>query len=282
MLFAESHGDRKTFELLWDWTRRSLRRDDGLFSWRWMPGVATPVSDKNDAADGDLLIAWALARAARRWNEPQWAAQSGFIAAAILHNLAVEIDGRLLLLPGIDGFRQKDEATINLSYYVWPAIDELVKATPDRRWRRLASDGLWLLDNATFGTHALPPDWMSFGPQASRIATGWPPQFGYEAVRIPLYLAWRGERARLSRFITAWHATLVGGRPPAFIDLETGALPGYTASGGFAAVLELAQLAANGAPGELPSAKLTDEDDYYAASLKMLSALAATEAFPTR
>lgn len=278
MLFAEYAGDRPTFERLWQWTQASLRRPDGHFSWRWTPEARDPVADKNNAADGDLLIAWALARAGRRWNEPAWRAQSTFIAAALLNNLTVEVGGRLVLLPGIDGFRRTDGVVVNLSYYVWPALAMFAEASGDPRWKRLATEGQAVLDKAAFGAHRLPPDWLLLGPSGSRIAPGWPPQFGYEAVRIPLYLAWSGDRARLARFIDAWQATLTGGRPPAFIDLESGALPGYTASGGYAAVFELAQRVSDGRLGPLDSAGLSADDDYYSASLKLLSAMAIAEA----
>ena len=42
-----------------------LQRGDGLFSWKWSPNTSDPVPDKNNAADGDILIAWALMRERR-------------------------------------------------------------------------------------------------------------------------------------------------------------------------------------------------------------------------
>ncbi len=277
MLFAEAAGDRATFERLWEWTQASLRRPDGLFAWRFTPGTANPVSDKNNASDGDLLIAWALARAARRWSESRWTAQSGFITAAVLTYMTAMVAGRLVLLPGLEGFRRGNDAIVNLSYYVWPALEEFARSTSDPRWKRLTEDGLTMLDQASFGPLHLPPDWLQVGPAGQSIAEGWPPQFGYEAVRIPLYLAWNGQRPRLQRFVTAWKQVQVGGRPAAFIDLKSGALPDYAANGGYQAVFELAQQVSAGTHAPLPATGLTDEDDYYSASLKMLSAIAARE-----
>ncbi len=73
MLFAEAFDDRATFDRVWNWTRANLRRpDSALFAWRWDPNSENPVADTNNATDGDILIAWALARAARHWHAPAY------------------------------------------------------------------------------------------------------------------------------------------------------------------------------------------------------------------
>src|SRR5262249_27808491 len=75
MLFAESFDDRATFDRIWRWTRDKLQRSDSaLFSWRWDPNGDKPIADTNNATDGDTLIAWALARAAQRWQVPEYRA----------------------------------------------------------------------------------------------------------------------------------------------------------------------------------------------------------------
>lgn len=279
LLFAESNDDRETFRTIWEWTAASLQRKDGLFSWRWSPKTADPVPDKNNAADGDILIAWALARAARRWNEPRWLVHAKRIQAAVLDHLAVEFQGRLVLLPGAQGFVRGNRRVVNLSYYVWPAIHDFAEQAGDQgRWRRLEADGLWLLDRAAFGTYELPPDWMSFGGQDVRIADGWPPYFGFDAIRIPLYLAWHNNARRLGRFLAAWRTPRFDGRPPAWINLVDGAVAPYPSSGGYEAVSAVTQFVAGDMNGPPPAPALVDGDDYYSASLKLLSALAGQEA----
>ncbi len=283
MLFAESNGDKDTFQKLWQWTSATLQRGDGLFSWRWTPKAADPVADKNNAADGDILIAWALARGAKRWQEPRWAASSQTIQGAILDQLAIEFQGRLILQPGVQGFTRGERRIVNLSYYVWPAINDFAQAAGEQtRWRRLDADGLWLLDNAAFGTYRLPPDWLSIGSQEPRIADGWPPYFGFDAVRIPLYLAWRNEAARLGRFVSAWQTPQFSGKPPAWINLKDGSVAPFPSSGGYDAVLTLTQFVSDGMLTKPPFAALADADDYYSASLKLLSNMAAQEAHLTK
>jgi endoglucanase len=276
MLFAEGNDDRVTFRSLWDWTYSSLKRRDGLFSWRWSPAAPDPVADKNNATDGDLLIAWALARASRRWREPEWMRQSLAIQDAIMGKLAVEVAGRVVLLPGVDGFRRKDSVVVNLSYYVWPAIREFAEADRRGRWRQLETDGLWLLDNAAFGTYRLPPDWLLFGNHEVKIAEGWPPYFGFDAIRIPLYLAWSNDVGRLTRFLSMWQTPRFAGQPPAWINLQDGSVAPYPAPAGYRAVVALAQFAAGGPPLGAAS-DLLETDNYYSASLKLLCNLATRE-----
>jgi len=58
MLIAVSNNDQQTFDKLWQWTQKTLKnKDNGLFYWRYNPAEANPVSDKNNASDGDTLIA---------------------------------------------------------------------------------------------------------------------------------------------------------------------------------------------------------------------------------
>jgi endoglucanase len=60
MLFAVHYGDRAQFDRVWQWTKRNLQvRDDALLAWKWEQGA---VTDRNNASDADILVAWALAR----------------------------------------------------------------------------------------------------------------------------------------------------------------------------------------------------------------------------
>lgn len=284
MLFAESHDDRQAFERLWAWTNRTLRRSDGLYSWRWVPWGTNHVPDTNNASDGDILMAWALMRAAVRWREPRFDAASRALQRAILDRLSSSVGPLTVLLPGMDGFHRGARRVVNLSYYVWPALRDFSAGGIDAaRWRRLDQDGLAILDRAAFGALKLPPDWALVGQGDVAIADGWPPRFGYDAIRIPLYLAWGRRNDRLDRFVAAWRTARVGTRPPAWVDLRSGAMPGYVANGGYEAVEKLAIAGAGGgriAEAAMPA--LDAADDYYAASLKMLARLAAHELKDTR
>lgn len=272
MLFAEAAGDRESFERLWSWTDGHLSRPDmRLFSWRFDPRADPPVADPNNATDGDLVIAWALMRAARRWDAPRHAATARDIRAAVAANLVVDAATGPVLLPGLNGFRKDATVTLNPSYYVWPALDAFAAAEPDGPWRALAAAGEALLSKARFGVHALPADWISLDADGQATpAAGWPPRFGYDAVRTPLYLAWSGRSALLEPFRAYWGPRLKSGAaPPAWIDVATGQQADYAAPPGMLAV-------ARWVCGSPPS-PADWGGDYYSTALAGLVALGAAE-----
>ncbi len=295
MLFAEAAGDRASFDRIWNWTRAKLqRRDNALFSWRWDPAdEKTPVADRNDASDGDILIAWALIRAAHRWNRPGHAragyAQAGYAQAArrivadIRRWLVVAVPGAapgmLVLLPGADGFRSEDGVTIvNPSYYVYPALKDFARIQPAPEWQRLRRDGLRLLADARFGRWGLTPDWIDIGAEGTIApAAKYPARFGFEAIRVPLYLIWAGEATpeRLASYLDFWNE--FGNKPiPAWTEFKDNSLAPYAGSTGFHAIVQLARGFGQPTPAPLPT--IGDTDDYYSASLSLLAAIAQREA----
>ena len=96
-------NDRAAFERIWAWTRANLMvRDDQLIAWRWEPGQRPAVSDMNNASDGDILIAWALAEAAELWADVAHRASGRRIAVEIGRKLALfKSPHGALLLPGV-------------------------------------------------------------------------------------------------------------------------------------------------------------------------------------
>lgn len=281
MLLAAAHDDRAAFRLIHGWTRRTLARPgDRLFSWRYRPGATPAVDDPNNATDGDLYIAWALAWAGERWHNPALSAAASAIAHDVLRLLTREFGGRLLLLPGAAGFEDPRRVVVNPSYYVFPAFAVLGRHVADRRWQRLVDDGLWLLRQARFGRWGLPPDWLEIrrGDTACAPAGGWPPRFSFDAVRVPLLLAWAGHadapaaQAAL-RFWTAPDRPL----PPAWVDLVTGATADFPASEGVRAIAALVGSAAS-PPRPMSPPQLGPGDDYYSAALKMLVSVALSQA----
>jgi len=276
MLFAVAFDDRATFDRVWHWTRDKLRQPEGaLFSWRWDPNGKEPIADANNASDGDVLIAWALARAARRWHEPGYAAEAHRIAVDIRQRLIKKIAGRLVLLPGVDGFTHEDgSVVVNPSYYVYPALAEFPRLDGSATWGRLRHDGLQLLTKARFGEWQLPPDWVAVDKRGGVTpATPMPPRFGFDAIRIPLYLVWGREATGqlLASEMRFWGA--FSDKPmPAWVDVTSGALAPFPAPAGFQAVIDLARAQLHGKPA--PVAQIGDSDDYYSASLILLAGMA--------
>jgi len=281
MLFAEAFDDRATFERTYAWARRTLRRSDGLYSWRFRPDARIPVEDPNNATDADLYMAWALLRAADRWNEPEWRREGQAIGQAVLRRLVVEVGGRTVLLPGAAGFNHPDRVVVNPSYYAFPALLALSRAVPDRTWQRLISDGTTMLRATRFGRWGLPADWVELPRSAGsqmRPAAGWHTRFSFDAVRVPLHLVWAGmaDEPALRAAVTFWNdpAHLVR---PAWTDLRTGQVAPYAAPPGMNAVAEVSTALGWQRSMARPLPGVGAQDDYYSAALAMLARLALRE-----
>ncbi len=278
LLLAAAHDDRATFDKLWDWTKTHLAlREDALLAWKWEPSKdgagSGRVPDLNNASDGDLLVCWALLRAGRRFHEARYITASRKISAAIRSELIRQTPQGSVLLPGAQGFIRDDGIVVNLSYWVFPALEELYRAEHEPAFRALERSGHKLLSHARFGRWNLPPDWLLVGEEL-RPAPGFAPRFGYDALRIPLYLAWAGRRRDLlTPFLGYWHAQSAQD-PAAWVDLVNDAqgekaLPATAVLRAFSAVGEKI------APTEVIPP--LDEEDYYSASLRLLVELAAHE-----
>jgi endoglucanase len=283
LLLAEAFDDRPTFDKLLGWTRATLLRPEGLHAWRFRPG-GVGVDDQNNATDGDLYIGWALLRAAQRWGRGTYGQMALTLGQAISERLVLPVQGRTLLLPGVRGFADGAKVLINPSYYAFPALQAFGQASGDAVWQRLADDGVKLLREARFGRWGLPADWVELprGESAGPVmAAGRPPRFSYDAVRVPLHLAWAGmtEEPALDAATRFWSETN-GTAPPAWTDLRTGQLGGELATSGMAAIAAVSAGSRRGRVNSQGLPKVAQARDYYAAALTLLARLAANEAPP--
>jgi endoglucanase len=275
MLLAEAAGDRQRFAQLWDWTRDHLRRPDGLFSWSFgacPDGKGGCVTDTNNASDGDILIAWALLRAGKDWNRPDYRDASRAIAEVLADRQIKRLGGFYLLLPGSQGFTSGDAVVVNLSYWIFPALRDFGAAFQQPAWQALTDSGYELLRQARFGKWGLPPDWLQVGGGDLKPAPGFPPRYGFNAVRVPLHLAWVG-RAPLDLqepFRNFWRAPHPQG-VPAWADLTSDAVAPYAWSAGVQAIGVMA--GGDGGPMPNPAA----DDGYFSWSLALLAQIAAAE-----
>ncbi|WP_349370115.1 glycosyl hydrolase family 8 [Salinarimonas sp.] len=283
MLIAVRAGDRAGFDRIWDWTRRSLMiREDGLVAWRWEEGESPGVTDPNNATDGDVLVAWALLEAAERWRVPAYAEAARALAVAVGEATLIETPYGLSMLPGAAGFRagdQPDGPIANLSYWVFPAFDRLAGIAPEYPWAALEETGLSLIAQARFGPLRLPPDWIALGGETLAPADGFAPLFGYNGIRIPLYLAWAGSggREHLAMFAGMWSERDDIG--PFEIDVATGAATEEMGGDGYKAIAAFVGCALQGRP--LPERlRSVPMQKYYPTTLHILTLIAIEERFP--
>jgi len=276
MLLAAAAGDWPGFDRIWNWTRTRLgRRDFPLFAWKWSQR-SERVEDWNNATDGDILIAWALARAGRARDRDDLRLAALQTALAVRARLTMRIAGAPALLPGLKGFVFPGRVSLNLSYYVFPAFQEFASLDGSDGWNALAEAGRGLARRARFGAASLPPDWLDMAPDGHVTpAKDRPARFGFDAVRVPLHLAWAGMTAPedLDVYRQAW--TAEGNlRPPAWRALDGGDDARYPASSG---VMAFADLVAGRRPATATLWSAVGDEGYYAASLALLALTAADE-----
>ena len=223
------------------------------------------------------MIAWGLLEAAARWQDAALFAEGRALAQDILRLLVRAPGGRTLLVPGLRGFEHPTYVVVNPSYYIFPAFPVLADAVPDPAWVQIAAHGIALLRTGRFGRWQLPPDWLAVTgrTQLPRPAPGWPTRFSYDAVRVPLYMAWAG----LAHEPAVVAAARMWGRPasaimPAWVDLMSGQSADYPAPSGIRAIAHLAIAASSGQGGPAQMPDVAEADDYYSAALTLLSRLA--------
>ncbi|WP_244631112.1 glycosyl hydrolase family 8 [Aureimonas sp. ME7] len=207
LLLAVLADDAANFDRIWSFTRTQLLvRDDGLAAWRWTPGQQPPVTDLNDASDGDILIAYALARGGALWQRPDLTEAAASLADSIGSRLLFINEDHTLLRPAVTGFDRGERAdgpVVNLSYWVFEAFDDLAALAPNYDWKGAVDGGKALLASV-LSDSSLPPEWLSVA-RIARPADGFPAEFGYNALRIPLYLlrAGDGDEAILRKMASA-------------------------------------------------------------------------------
>lgn len=267
LILAYQANDRDTFERIARWTRDNLSRPDmALHAWRYDPRQPVPVSDPNNATDGDLVIAWALALAGKRWSVQEWLDRSAQIRKAIKAHCVISRYGHSLLLPGIVSFVEAKQVTLNLSYFAWPALDYFARIDGKGEWGAVISSAEQITKLAQFGPHRLPADWVVItGPKDVAPAPDKQPRFGFDAIRVPLYAIAGGRTALVEPIAQWWSGCIAQPRPiPAWVDVVTGEEANFALSSGGQSVV--ARLLKMPVPAVL-------DTDYYSASLQMLSTL---------
>ncbi len=278
MLFATEARDRTTFEAIHRFTLSQLRREDHLHRWLWLPDAEPRTPDANNATDGDVYIAWALLRAADIWDAPDHRMSALAIIRALETSLVRRHADLTFLLPGVDGFEHDSHWVLNLSYGVVPAWRIFARHGDRQLWHAISASHLRLLERARFGRFGLPPDWLRLERDTPEIrvsmAAEWPPRFSYDAVRVPLLLAWAGHANHPvgEAALALWRTS---SPPPAWTDLSTDAVSPYPAAPGIVAIGDLLAAMVRRAATPVLEVPIPDTDDYYSSALRLLAVMAA-------
>jgi endoglucanase len=303
MILAVAAGDKETFERIWGFTERTLYvRGDKLAAWKFQPDTtktastsensaqsdapaSTPsgsVADKNNATDGDILIAWALAEASAAGFGTAYGVRSGEIVKAIkTATYKLEPFG-LQIMPGKAGFSAEERGglpVVNPSYWVFPAFDRLAVLQPDPMWASLKKSGLEHIEASKQFPAALLPDWVSLNTaEAKRVtAAGFDDAYSYNAIRIPLYLAMTGSGSRRTLRAGFEHWFQIEG-PLRTVGVQDRALRDQLIDPGYEAIRALYACATASTP--IPSAITASLDsNYYPATLQLLAVAAARRSY---
>lgn len=292
MTLAAHFGDEQAFGRMFDWTERNLAvRADGLLAWRWKPNAADPTPDRNNASDGDLFYAWALSRAAAAFEQPIYARRAEAIATALVDRCVKPspTGAGLLMLPAAAGFETERSVIVNPSYYMPRAMREVAEATGAAALATCAADGEALI--AELARSGLVPDWVEIDAAGWRSPDEKRGRSGYEAMRVPLFLAWSGSERHpaIGRALAAHRAADI--RPQGFAGVgapvktatifERKSFAVLERSGdlGYAAMIALADCAAGGADATFVP-PYDSQQPYYPATLHAFSLLALEERHP--
>ena len=272
LVLSAYHGDRSAFEMIRGWTCANLcDRADGLLNWKRMPDAATP--EAQNATDGDIFFAWGLKLGAERFDIPEAREQALSVTAAIssscLHPDPRD-PSRLVILPAAEGFLRGTKVIVNPSYIMPRALHDLSLLTHDVRLSKAASDGVALLEELA-QTQAV-PNWAEIDVAGLRPSSEHPAQFGYDAMRVALYLIWSGHRghAAVRRAADVYGAARVSATP-VVVELGDDRATEVSTYPGFAALRDLVcghKADTNG---------LDVSQGYYPATLEMLCRVATGE-----
>lgn len=212
--------DRETFDLVWSWTKNTLKRkDSNLFGWRWgkrQNGSYGYVGSggENSASDADSDIALSLIMASRRWKDTAYLREVTGILNDIWARETYEVRGKRYLIAG-EWAKGQEEVIINPSYfspYAWRIFAEVDNK---HDWKSLVGPSYDLLEESgrsnldTASTSGLPPDWISINRITGELKRAPLPEltsnYSYDAMRIPWRIAldyqWNGEQ-RAKRYLS--------------------------------------------------------------------------------
>ncbi|MEW6602403.1 MAG: glycosyl hydrolase family 8 [Nitrospirota bacterium] len=281
MLVALSVDDRQAFDIIWTWTKNNLqvRSVDSLLAWKWgerLPGT-WDIIDLNNAADADILTAIALLDAAEKWKDGSYRTEAVSIMKGIRNKLIIEKWDRLFLLPGYFGFTPDTGPVINPSYLIIPSFKKFAAQGQKEFWDRLYADSLFVLYHSTFGKYNLPADWITWNQAGPRIDTEKGAVFGYEAIRVVLYLSWDRNLKVLKGLGPYLDFIEQIGYMPSAVNLSEDTISLHEASGGFYAVMaraamELGRKEQYASLRAKAGEKISyEKDDYYSNILYLLS-----------
>lgn len=189
LLRAVVIGDKKTFDLVYQWAINNLHRQDNLFAWLWGENEngEYKILDYNSASDADVDIAFALLLAYEKWKNPEYLEDAQVIMNSIWNNETKYIGEYLVLMPGVNQ-TLSERTELNPSYFSPFAFRFFQKYDQLHNWGYLIDSSYYYLTEVMSKTATnLPPDWflITACPGECQIELeGDRSDFSYDAVRV--------------------------------------------------------------------------------------------------
>jgi endoglucanase len=280
LLLSLMHNDQPTFERVLKWSIDNLQvRSDALFAWAWgkRSNGSWTIIDYNNASDGDILIALALLRAGQKWNNKTYETLALKIIKEIRMLLATRHNGASLILPAYYGFEKKKGIILNPGYLIFPAFSRFAAVDDSKFWKKIHTDGTRIIKQARFSRFKLPADWILLQNGDLSVYASKSTAFGYEAIRVPLYIIWDSNKVLLKFFSPYLQFIEKSYYLPNWVNLVDGSISVDEAPAGFHSVLGrcaalLGLKALNQKLQKKAEEKIKHESkDYYSHTLYLLS-----------
>lgn len=186
MLRSLAIGDKKTFDLAYQWTKNNLQREDKLFAWLWGKNKngEYKIIDNNSASDADVDIAFALILAYETWGEDKYLQEALPIIKSIWNNETKQIGSYIVLMPGVNQ-TASEKIEINPSYFSPYAFRFFQKYDNTNDWNALIDSSYYYLTQVTSLTGTgLPPDWFLIDNGQIVLEASPKSDFSYDAIRV--------------------------------------------------------------------------------------------------
>lgn len=178
--------NRKTFDLVYKWTKDNLQRKDKLFAWLWGENKDGEYKslDSNSASDADTDIAFSLLVAYHKWKDDKYLKEALPIIDSIWDNETKRIGKYLVLMPGVVQ-ATSSKIEINPSYFSPYAYRFFQKYDDKHDWSCLIDSSYYYLNQVMAKTETgLPPNWFLIEDGQIVLENSKRSDFSYDAIRV--------------------------------------------------------------------------------------------------
>lgn len=186
LLRSVAMGNKKTFDLVYKWTKNNLQRKDYLFAWLWGKNEngEYKILDNNTASDADIDIAFSLLVAYNKWSDKIYLNEALPIINSIWDNETKRVGDYLILMPGVEQ-TNSNIIEINPSYFFPYAYKFFQKYDVKHDWSTLIDSSFYYLNQVMSQTGTgLPPNWFLIENGHIVLEDNERSDFSYDAIRV--------------------------------------------------------------------------------------------------